>query len=497
MEYIKSSKVMGYFTPHLPQYPGPFAVGSVDIEIPAPWPCDYPEIDSSVKTLQFRIFYPAKIVDTANKSHPYWFPEDRKEYIKSYVKFLGRSSLLANLLSRVPFVPNVVLPCISNAPLLDPHPSDHKWPVIVFSHGLGGTRNAYSQFCGSMASHGNIVVAPEHRDHSAPVSFVRDFSAAGTPSKEVPYRRMIEVNEEARILRTYQVVQRVREIKSIAKVLLEQKLDLIPADETVHVDFDYAKVNTDLDKIIYSGHSFGAATAVAVVKGAHHFLEFLYQTETDAQKSNSTGEEVVPTTIKLAVPVDKTDEFMRPWKSPALVLLDPWCIPIYETMAIPLNIPAIAIMSQAFYVWKANMDLVYQLLTNSACAENTPAPPKVHLFLTKPSTHHSQSDFALLFPNLTKYAFKLPECTYETQVAVMSMNVNGCVEFLRDQGFTLFDVNEDSEGVTRTISRERDSKDPKLSVSKGDLVADGKVQGWSRLDVENGITVVDILERDI
>src|SRR5262249_46511497 len=35
-------------------------------------------------------------------------------------------------------------------------------PVIVFSHGLGGSRNNYGYFCNHLASHGYIVIAPTH-----------------------------------------------------------------------------------------------------------------------------------------------------------------------------------------------------------------------------------------------------------------------------------------------------------------------------------------------
>ena len=64
------------------------------------------------------------------------------------------------------------IPAYHNASLLPKGPSG-RWPLLVFSHGLGGSFNAYSHLLGSLAGCGVVCIAPEHRDQSAPVSVIR------------------------------------------------------------------------------------------------------------------------------------------------------------------------------------------------------------------------------------------------------------------------------------------------------------------------------------
>lgn len=51
--------------------------------------------------------------------------------------------------------------------------SKSKWPFIIFSHGLGGSRTAYSHYCSQLASEGNVVLALEHHDGTCVYTTVR------------------------------------------------------------------------------------------------------------------------------------------------------------------------------------------------------------------------------------------------------------------------------------------------------------------------------------
>ncbi|KAL3081155.1 hypothetical protein niasHS_012676 [Heterodera schachtii] len=62
-------------------------------------------------------------------------------------------------------------------------PGDQRFPLVIFSHGVTGSRLVYTTVCASLASHGYVIAALEHRNVSG-WTLVRLFSpSAGTPQK--------------------------------------------------------------------------------------------------------------------------------------------------------------------------------------------------------------------------------------------------------------------------------------------------------------------------
>jgi platelet-activating factor acetylhydrolase len=69
------------------------------------------------------------------------------------------------------------IPVYEDAPLFSP-PDGGRWPLVLFSHGLGGTATTYSALCMHLASRGRVVLALEHRDGSGAATFPRLWNGA-------------------------------------------------------------------------------------------------------------------------------------------------------------------------------------------------------------------------------------------------------------------------------------------------------------------------------
>ena len=120
---------------------------------------------------------------------------------------------------------------------------DHRLPVVLFSHGLGGTRDAAGYLGEHWASHGYLVVAMQHAGSD-------DAVWRGAP----PDRRM----------------RRMREATQRIQPALDRMGDAgFVLDELERLADDVAggpgwADRLDLDRVAMAGHSFGAWTTLAV-----------------------------------------------------------------------------------------------------------------------------------------------------------------------------------------------------------------------------------------
>uniref|UniRef100_A0A8C2IMC6 Platelet-activating factor acetylhydrolase n=1 Tax=Cyprinus carpio TaxID=7962 RepID=A0A8C2IMC6_CYPCA len=134
---------------------------------------------------------------------------------------------------------------------------DGKYPVIIFSHGLGAFRTLYSAICVELASQGFIVAAVEHRDESASATFYfREHTEPGT-------KKPLKPDENEFPLRNKQVKHRAEECIRALDILFDINSGK-SVENVLQCDFDLSTMENSMDlcRIAIMGHSFGGATVI-------------------------------------------------------------------------------------------------------------------------------------------------------------------------------------------------------------------------------------------
>ena len=348
---------------------------------------------------------------------------------------------------------------------------------MVFSHGLGGSRNAYSHITGSLASHGMVVVAAEHRDGSAPISYIH--SPDSPHPRAIDYRSLPhQPSPEVGKTRKEQLRIRLWELGLIHDALMKMDNDLgfpnIAPDRNMNVADEHAfasflDVHTP-GKIAWTGHSFGASTIVQFVKSIYyhpplHLKEYqpLYAPSADSAISR----QITP-------------------RSP-ITLLDLWALPIQfsDNWLLEKPLPAydstdgsspLAVLSEAFFKWKSNLNETKTAISPPKGQQRSKIKPRI--FYPIASAHLSQSDFGPLFPWLTKKVFKA-----EDSDRTLRLNVRAILESLRRSGIQVADTSA-ADMELNTLDTPSGAKQVEvrqkfpLSQDYSILATDGSIKGW-------------------
>ncbi|KFA69724.1 hypothetical protein S40285_08120 [Stachybotrys chlorohalonatus IBT 40285] len=460
----------------LPHYTGTYSVGYMDIEVPArdPRPVSNLQRDGKpvlrLDTVLMGIYYPCDIrkdlqspENSKTLRRVNWMPRPRVATAKGYAKFLNVPSLpvTAYLACTTLFT---MLPAFRNTRLaghwpeevmMDKGPTGEQarneesdrnqrpsFPVIIFTHGLGGSRLCYSAICGELASFGFIVVALEHRDGSGARTHVNlpsdvDASAIesstavihdhgndkrGKKDRKVQRRPTNGVNpyyvvdyilpkdnaqdtspnnprgvdqklrsaqielRQLEIMEAYHILELINSGRGeeVAAMNLRKKGNVGSSSMGLKgIDWSDWKDRMFMHNVTMMGHSFGGATTVHLCRD--HNLPWVGQ----GVVLDAWGQGIPP-----------------PGSEPT------------ERVAKPL----LAISSEAFMHWKENFDRVVGF-----CNEARDNGALCWMMTIVGSTHLSMSDFAVLYPHWLSLLAK----TMVNPKRAFYLTVSASLEFLK------------------------------------------------------------------
>ena len=178
-----------------------------------------------------------------------WYPSENSDSIgpNSYMDFMNlRSKTLASAGKIPAFLPSH-LDMISTNTRNDVNCSNKldKYPILIFSHGITGSRHLHQILFEHLASKGYVVFAPDH-SFDANLTIFPDGKIADYRSEITGHPDSVEIREKQVNTRALDIGFIIDQARKIESGIIDSKLS--------------GKLN--LDKVALGGHSYGGATAI-------------------------------------------------------------------------------------------------------------------------------------------------------------------------------------------------------------------------------------------
>ncbi|BGP12604.1 hypothetical protein JCM10213_008741 [Rhodosporidiobolus nylandii] len=450
---------MGIIIKSLPAYTGPYPVATTDLELPVACPrSDFsPALLKStgepalqLQTTLVTLFYPADEHRRGSGIRQGWLERPIGRTAEGYARFLGKNPLLVKALFYL-FGAGVKLPVEGDralarraekqgeekavagsaetlvgeeqSKLAD---TDDKFPLVIFSHGLSGTRTTYSQWCGEVASRGFVVAAIEHRDGSGPVSVVR---LEDGEERIVDYIRAEQhlsfppphSPQSSLEFRTSQLSLRLAEIESVlalmrrlnagegAAMAAENRRKDNGGEGTVGKWLPLWEGRVDLGRVVMAGHSFGGATTIQALRAGLPNFPFVRGIALDPWADPIPP---APSAPSLTTTTSSSSASAAPTASPG----------DGEQVPIDVKVPLLVINSESFTLWRVHYKLVRGIVEAVEGGRGW-------LMTLVGSIHTTFSDLPLLSPYLARRS----GARVEPKVGTARI-VEACREFLAGEG---------------------------------------------------------------
>ncbi|GAA5992039.1 hypothetical protein JCM10908_000709 [Rhodotorula pacifica] len=492
---------MGLLIKSLPRYTGPHPVSTLDLELPVDQPRSFGDatLKSTGKpalqldTVLVTLYYPADPHQGGAGTRQPWVERPLSQTAAGYARFANQRPWLFKALVWL-FARDVRLPVEADRPLVPaaavasgtsspaatadarshdsqdtvigdegalPRGSKSRLPVVIFSHGLSGTRTTYSQWCGEIASRGYVVAAIEHRDGSGPISTVR--RADGKQERVVDYIRPEHLSWPdgkkpltSLEFRAVQLEMRLAEVSETLRVLERlnagEGADIARSNrrrsgEKSRVEEWQPAWRDRLDlteEITMAGHSFGGATAIQVLRAGATAFPFrkgiALDPWADPIPPAPSSDQLAPTESNPAPTTDKKGNGGPP---------------------LDIVAPLLVINSEAFTLWKEHYVLVRDIVNAVKRGADR------WLMTMVGSIHTSFSDLPLLAPFIARRTGS----RVNPQLAI-SQFVEASHEFLRgeaDGPILGAEVKEGDENGTRPGEGEKEAGGKKRTPMEGEV----------------------------